>query len=224
MNEKFEQGEYTVEFFEFVGEPGQEQEFEFDGYPAERWSKNGETHRENGPALIIRDFNGLVLVHQYFRNGRVHRDDGPAQIITASDDFRTETWFKDGLEHRENAPSMSVYYIPNNLEVAQRWCVNGLIGRLGGPAEIGICERTCVVESEIWKKDSQFHRIGGPAITARMPGCEFPYEEHYYFEGLHHRDDGPATVFRNGKTGQITGQKYFNMGRETGPSGPKQGP
>lgn len=44
-----------------------------DSFGTTRWYKNGELHRENGPAYI--DKNGTKV---WYQNGLRHREDGPA--------------------------------------------------------------------------------------------------------------------------------------------------
>jgi hypothetical protein len=50
------------------------------------WHKNGQLHREDGPAVVEPDGT-----EWWYRNGQLHREDGPA--IIRSDG--TEYWFRN---------------------------------------------------------------------------------------------------------------------------------
>ena len=57
-----------------------------------RWYKNGELHRDDGPA--IEWANGSK---GWYKNGLLHRDDGPA--IEGADG--TKEWWVDGKQYTE---------------------------------------------------------------------------------------------------------------------------
>jgi len=48
----------------------------------ERWRVDGKLCRYGGlPAVLyIDEFTGVVTLEEYYRNGQLHRNDGPAQI------------------------------------------------------------------------------------------------------------------------------------------------
>ena len=84
------------------------------------WYKNGQRHREDGPAYI-----GSDGTEMWYKEGQRHREDGPAYI--GSDG--TEMWYKEGQRHREGGPAC-IY--PNKKE----WFQNDLRHREDGPAII----------------------------------------------------------------------------------------
>ena len=102
-------------------------------YGREEWYKNGECHREDGPAIIYADdrkewfkdgvyhrLDGPAIIRasgtkEWWLNGKIHREDGPAIIFTCGE----KHWYKDGLKHRENGPAVIV---PSGFE---EWWVNG---------------------------------------------------------------------------------------------------
>jgi hypothetical protein len=51
------------------------------------WYKNGDLHREDGPAVEWR--NGS---REWFKNGKTHRNNGPA----IENDNGTSFWYKNG--------------------------------------------------------------------------------------------------------------------------------
>jgi len=65
------------------------------------WYKNGLHHREDGPALIMKDGTKF-----WYRNGLLHRDDGPAVEWA---DGATE-WFRDGKPYNNQKPSGECVY------------------------------------------------------------------------------------------------------------------
>ena len=54
-----------------------------------QWYRNGELHREDGPAIEWDDGN-----KEWYRNGQRHRDDGPA----AEHANGNKSWFRDGVK------------------------------------------------------------------------------------------------------------------------------
>jgi hypothetical protein len=72
-----------------------------DEFNIEYWYKNGQTHREDGPAYIS-------TTHQIWRiHGEIHRKDGPAYIIN---DFLTERKFWYYFDNR--ADDETQFYDP----------------------------------------------------------------------------------------------------------------
>lgn len=71
-------------------------------YKDKYWYKNGELHREDGPA--IEKTNGFKA---WYKNGLGHREDGPAEIYPngtekwwIEDEYYTEEEFKEEIERR----------------------------------------------------------------------------------------------------------------------------
>jgi len=61
-------------------------------YGVKIWRKNGEFHRENGPAIEYPD--GDKVWYQY---GQLHREDGPAIIHLDG----TKMWYLNGQHYSE---------------------------------------------------------------------------------------------------------------------------
>ena len=61
------------------------------------WYRNGEHHREDGPA--IEDADGTKA---WYRNGKYHREDGPAMEYSNGD----KRWYRNGKRHREDGPAI----------------------------------------------------------------------------------------------------------------------
>jgi hypothetical protein len=89
----------------------------FDG--SKIWYKNGEHHRDNGPAIEWASGSKT-----WWKNGKRHRDDGPA--IENADG--TKEWWKDGKWHRDNGPAVE------RADGSKAWYKNGVLHRDDGPA------------------------------------------------------------------------------------------
>jgi len=74
------------------------------------WYKNGQLHREDGPAAIWDDGT-----QEWLKDRQLHREDGPAVIYPDG----TQAWYKNGKRHREDGPAV----IWANGE--QQWWLNG---------------------------------------------------------------------------------------------------
>jgi hypothetical protein len=61
-----------------------------------KWYRNGQYHREDGPAIEWADGGKW-----WYRNGPCHRDDGPA--VEYADG--TKAWYRNGLCHRDDGPA-----------------------------------------------------------------------------------------------------------------------
>jgi hypothetical protein len=70
-------------------------------------------------------------------------------------DFEEVMYFKDGLHHREEGPSIE------NQDDNNSWHLNGLLHRVGGPAIVNVTSRY-VVHKE-WFQHGLYHRDDGPA-------------------------------------------------------------
>ena len=62
-----------------------------------RWFKDGELHREDGPAVEWSDGG-----EEWYLNGQRHRTDGPAVIFTDG----TKSWWLNGNRHRDDGPAV----------------------------------------------------------------------------------------------------------------------
>jgi hypothetical protein len=60
------------------------------------WSKNGQLHREDGPAIEYANGD-----KSWYKNGQLHREDGPALEFANG----SKSWFKNNLLHREDGPA-----------------------------------------------------------------------------------------------------------------------
>jgi hypothetical protein len=119
------------------------------------WYKEGQLHREDGPALI--DVYGK---QEWYKEGQLHREDGPAVI----DVYGKQEWYKEGQLHREDGPAL----IGSNG--CQYWYKEGKLHREDGPAVMR------VDGSQSWYKEGKLHREDGPAVM-RVDGSQSWYKE-----------------------------------------------
>ncbi len=77
---------------------------------SKRWYKDGNLHREDGPA--IEWFNGNK---SWYKNGKLHRLNGPAVDNWSGN----KAWYRDGLLHREDGPAFE------GFDGKKEWWVNG---------------------------------------------------------------------------------------------------
>lgn len=181
------------------------------------WHYNNKLHRIIGPAVIKTDG-----IQEWYFNGLLHNSCGPA--ITYPNGI--EIWYFNGYCHRMNKPAV---IIPNKIMM---YVQNNLKHRRNGPAIImkdgrpewwinGIKINESKVQeylNNIYKegiyymnttdqylyKNNVIHSEYGPAI---LKGDNI----FYYNNGLKHRYDGPAVIYKNNKELNeywIYGNKY----------------
>ncbi len=106
-----------------------------DGTIEERYHRNGELHREEGPVQVKLMANGSYS-ERWCKNGKEHRDDGPSYIRIMSDGERFEIFFKEGVPRKsqEGPTQITTYADGRRIE---EWCDRfGYVGRDDGPARI----------------------------------------------------------------------------------------
>lgn len=74
------------------------------------WYKNGQLHREDGPAVECADGTKI-----WYRNDQVHRENGPAiECING-----TKIWYFNGKLHRKDGPAVE------HVDGIKSWFING---------------------------------------------------------------------------------------------------
>jgi hypothetical protein len=87
--------------------------FQYERY--EIRDRNGQLHREDGPAVIYP--NGS---YHWYRNGALHREDGPAVILPNGNQY----WYRNDMYHRDDGPAL-IYQ-----DGTQKWYLNGQLIRV----------------------------------------------------------------------------------------------
>ena len=62
--------------------------------------------RQDGPAWIWRNADGVATEEFYYRNGKVHREEGPAHVVRNPDGSTFEAYYRNGGLHREDGPAI----------------------------------------------------------------------------------------------------------------------
>ena len=79
-----------------------------DGCCCEEYHLRGQLHRENSPAVIVKNKSGDVIYQEYFLNGVLHRDNGPAIISTpefhASSCMQDSNGYDNFRKYGDNQP------------------------------------------------------------------------------------------------------------------------
>lgn len=170
----------------------------------QEWHYEGKRHRINGPARIDEEGNQ----HWYY-NGERHRDGAPAVVYTDG----SEEWYFGDVLHRADGPA--IYYVDEDGE-RYEYYNHGQRHRLNGPAVIdtedgkllyfacgqefteeeyergyvGIKKDGCTEWIKVGDDVERlmYHRENGPAVK-HSNGAES-----WYWNGLLHREDGPAYI------------------------------
>ena len=71
-----------------------------DGYiRAEYWEKDGQLHRENGPAEIHYYTNGAVWMERYYKNGKLHNtEDAAIQEYFDDGEWKSYAYYQNGVQ------------------------------------------------------------------------------------------------------------------------------
>ena len=90
----------------------------------EEWYENGQTHRNNEPAIIHYDDNGKITYEAWFKGGRGHRIDGPAEIRYKDGQITYKNWRINGQLHRIDGPAEIRY--KNGQITYEAWFKDGI--------------------------------------------------------------------------------------------------
>ncbi len=115
---------------------------------------------------------------KYFNNeGKLHRVDGPAMTnYDLSGRPTKETWFKDGIRHREGGPAVTFFFGESLGGDSFIWFYKGYKHRVGGPAQYSSDSI-----NEKWYDHGSIHREDGPAITSLDWRAKEPIYDYYLF-------------------------------------------
>ncbi len=139
-------------------------------------------HREDGPALILQDMLGNIILEKWYYNDLLHRDDGPAVVIHQVDECpyhkdewyfygkakRLEEWYQNGERHRQGGAAIISYDAAGNV-LYEKWFQKGIIHREEGPAFKEYQPEKELVR-EIWYQWGKIHRDGEPAVIIYLDG------------------------------------------------------
>lgn len=169
--------------------------------------KNGQIHRENGPA-VTQQF-GNIRKEMWCLQNKLHRNNNePAYICNihqpSSSTFKYK-WYRNGHLHRSNGPAVLNQLLKDGQMYEKRmWFNNGTIlkeehtknNRLHkdkGPALAIYNGRQN--KRLIWYQNGTLHRLNGPAYIETKNNKREKircFKQIWYNRGKVHREDGPA--------------------------------
>jgi hypothetical protein len=76
----------------------------------QEWYKDGQQHRDQGPAVITYDDYGRVNCMEWRRSNVLHHVDGPAVIVINNGLIELEQWWLRGVLHRDDDEAAVTYY------------------------------------------------------------------------------------------------------------------
>jgi len=88
---------------------------------AQLWKRNGQLHREDGPAVIRPDGT-----QKWYLDGKQHRLDGPSALYPDG----AQEWHVNGLHHRVGGPAII------GKDGTELWYLKGQRHRRNGPAVV----------------------------------------------------------------------------------------
>ncbi|WP_147303714.1 hypothetical protein [Parvularcula marina] len=150
-------------------------------FQQEVWMKDGVIHREGGPAVIVRKKeDGAVHLEAWYQNGKLHRVDDPA--ILRYDEWDSSFVWMEG------------------------YFQNGLLHRADAAARIEWDRETRFPLVQSWYQHGKADRKNAPQYIRGLYVVEY---EMWCRDGKCHREDGPAIIERNGKTGAVENQEWY---------------
>tara|TARA_B100000745_G_scaffold97368_2_gene61864 strand:- start:6325 stop:6927 length:603 start_codon:yes stop_codon:yes gene_type:complete len=136
---------------------------------------DGQTHREDGPAVVTYYPNGQIKHEGYYRHSILHREDGPASTSFSPDGYVTaKKYFHHGTLHREEGPAVYLYRDWNE----ERYYRDGQVHREDGPAFVTYY-KDGTVRSEAYLQNDRRHREDGPAEIMYAPNGRVVYADDY---------------------------------------------
>ncbi|MDD9901506.1 MAG: hypothetical protein OXT65_11040 [Alphaproteobacteria bacterium] len=195
-----------------------------DGLDVTIYTKNGQLHRDDGPAMIETDTRGgtpleaLIArivspprTEYYFQNGKLHREDGPAVRKKKGKTVIQEEWHQKGAFFRADGGPTRVKtdYMGGRTE---EWHKGLNLHRDGAPARIYKgWNRT----EETWFQNGRKHRENGPAfirVDQREGTKEERREEEWFLNDAPGRRGGGPTCVRT----YLDGTKVFEWKNKSG--------
>ena len=159
----------------------------------EYWYFNGKLHREGRPAVIEYNDDGSISYEEWYLNGQQHREDGPAYVEYEDGSVSSEAWYLNGEKHREDFPAVISYYEDGSVWY-EMWYLNGDKHREDGPAKIWYNDDGSVYR-ESWYLNGKSLEIEEVANHLKVDHFKSETVEVYLKDAELHREDGPAKIY-----------------------------
>jgi hypothetical protein len=186
----------------------------------EEWRKNGTLDRADGPASIIRNWEGTVLSELWYRDGMLDRADGPAIIEhdAATGKMVVEHWFKDGQSYRADGPPTVVHDLVTGTTYGYtppRYTYFNVDSGMRDGEQVPLPPAAASSAPHAVECKPDIAQIDGHQVTTTC-GPNGITEE-WRKGGKLDRADGPAMVWRDPATGTATYEAWFKGGEEIAP-------
>lgn len=191
------------------------------------WYRNGKIHRENDPAIVIKDKDGNEVEWFWVQDGKEHRIDGPSHIYdnrlyNNENRIYTEDWCKYNKRHRDDNPAVII--MENGVITQEIWYRNDKIYRKDGPA-LTVRDNDGNIVEEKWYnkkgrylvkrysyKDRMLHSYDDEPAIIVEDGDDHVLEKHWYRDGKLHREGKPAIIIRD-SNGRIKLKEWYKNGK-----------
>lgn len=101
----------------------------------EQWSCRGYHDRQNGPAHVAYNDEGMVVSQKWYSMAKLHRTGGPASIdYDDNGAVLAEEWYDNHRRHRLGGPACVEYEAKSGKLLSMKWCMLGRLHREDGPA------------------------------------------------------------------------------------------
>jgi hypothetical protein len=102
----------------------------FEDYHLETFNSAGQLHSHHDrPAKVVYFENGMIQDEYWYKDGQLHREGGPAYLsYNLQGQVTEEEWMQNGVMHRDDGPAEIQYYppFPNGDPRLRSWWVNGV--------------------------------------------------------------------------------------------------
>lgn len=180
-----------------------------------RWTKNGNLHNEEGPAIICLDrFNRPIDKSWYF-DGAPYRDSKPQQVIY---DYKEGVIYLCYTHSTNRDPSLpQIVGFNNRKRYSESWSIQTSLHRENDEPALIYYHEDGEISFEGYFILGQAHRINGPAkihyYKSALSEFRHPSLKVYCLYGQNHNLHGPAIIEYN-FYGDIDRQEFWLYHKE----------
>lgn len=157
------------------------------------------------------DNNRILKMEWRAPNGDLHRPDGPAiEEWNSFGELTKQEFFQHGQRHRDDGPALIEWEPQTQTKILEIWAVGGSIHRDGDlPAYVERERSSGMTITVKYYQNGEIHRDQGPASIYRNAESGIAVRQVWMLHAQSHRDgDKPAEIIRNSDTGVITEEHF----------------